>query len=100
MQNDNNILIAADSIANIYAINYLNGDLLWKKFKSSSFNSEIKIFDDKFFVIDFENIIRCISVKDGKEIWNFGTEKSFIKSQRKLSLYNSKWTSNIYRHFW
>ena len=84
--NDNNILVAADSLANIYALNYSNGDLLWKNFNASSFNSEIKIFDNKIFVIDFDNIIRCISVKDGKEIWNFGTEKSFIKSQRKLSL--------------
>ena len=67
-------------------MNYLTGELLWKKFNSASFNSEIKIFDDKFFIIDFENIIRCISVNDGNEIWSFGTEKTFIKSQRKLSL--------------
>jgi len=80
------ILIAADSIANLYGMNYLTGELLWKKFNSASFNSEIKIFDDKFFIIDFENIIRCISVNDGNEIWSFGTEKTFIKSQRKLSL--------------
>ena len=83
---DNNILVAADSIANIYAINYSNGDLLWKNFTSSSFNSEIKIFEDKIFVIDFENVIKCISIKDGKELWRFGTERSLIKSQRKLSL--------------
>ena len=83
---EKNILIAADSIANLYGMNYLTGELLWKKFNSASFNSEIKIFDDKFFIIDFENIIRCISVNDGNEIWNFGTEKTFIKSQRKLSL--------------
>ena len=49
------------------------------------FNSQVKIFKDKFFVIDFENILRCFSIKDGKEIWNFKTEKSFIKSQQKLS---------------
>ena len=83
---EKNILIAADSIANLYGMNYLTGELLWKKSNSASFNSEIKIFDDKFFIIDFENIIRCISVNDGNEIWNFGTEKTFIKSQRKLSL--------------
>ena len=83
---EKNILIAADSIANLYGMNYLTGELLWKKFNSASFNSEIKIFDDKFFIIDFENIIRCISVNDGNEIWSFGTEKTFIKSQRKLSL--------------
>jgi outer membrane protein assembly factor BamB len=80
------ILIAADSIANLYAMDYVNGDLIWKIFYTASFNSEIKIFDDKVFLIDFENVIRCISIQNGKEIWRFATEKSFIKSQRKLSL--------------
>ena len=59
---------------------------MWKNFTSSSFNSEIKIYEDKIFVIDFENVIKCISIKDGKELWRFGTERSLIKSQRKLSL--------------
>ena len=83
---NNKILIAADNLANLYAIDYLNGNLIWKNFNKSSFNSEIKIFDDKVFLVDYENVIRCISIEDGKEIWSFGTEKSFIKSQRKLSL--------------
>ena len=30
--------------------------------------------------------MRCYSLEDGKEIWQFKTEKSFIKSQKKLSL--------------
>ena len=80
------ILIAADSIANLYAMDYTNGDLIWKNFNTASFNSEIKIFDNKVFLIDFENVIRCVSIKNGEEIWRFATEKSFIKSQRKLSL--------------
>jgi len=83
---NNQILIAADSIANLYALDYSNGELLWKTFNRASFNSEIKIVDDKFYVVDFENIIRCISIKNGKELWSFGTERSFIKSQRKLSI--------------
>ncbi len=83
---DDKFLVAADSIANLYVMNYLTGDIIWKKFNPASFNSEIKIYKDKFFLIDFENIIRCISIKDGSEIWSFGTEKSFIKSQQKLSL--------------
>ena len=83
---NNKILIAADNLANLYAIDYLNGNLIWKNLNKSSFNSEIKIFDDKVFLVDYENVIRCISIEDGKEIWSFGTEKSFIKSQRKLSL--------------
>ena len=81
-----NILIAADSLANLYALDYTSGKLIWKNINSTPFNSEIKIFDDKIFLVDFENIIRCVSINDGKEIWSFGTQKSYIKSQRKLSL--------------
>jgi len=79
-------LIVADSISKYYAINLNNGELNWSKNNIAPFNSQIKIFNDKFFVVDFENILRCFSIKDGKEIWNFKTEKSFIKSQQKLSL--------------
>ena len=79
-------LIVADSISKYYAININNGELNWSKNNIAPFNSQIKIFNDKFFVVDFENILRCFSIKDGKEIWNFKTEKSFIKSQQKLSL--------------
>ena len=79
-------LIAADSIANLYAINFSNGKLLWKKYNSASFNSELKIYNDKIFLIDVDNIIRCFSLKTGSEVWSFGTQKSFLKSKRKLSL--------------
>ncbi len=79
------ILVVADNIAKYYAININNGELLWSKNNSAPFNSQVKIYKDKFFVIDFENILRCFSIKDGKEIWNFKTEKSFIKSKQKLS---------------
>ncbi len=82
---DNQILVVADSIAKYYAVNLQNGQLLWSKNHSAPFNSQIKIYKDKFFVIDFENILRCFSINDGREIWNFKTEKSFIKSQQKLS---------------
>jgi len=83
---NNQTLFVADNIGKYYAINLSNGKLLWSKNNSAPFNSQIKIFKDKFFVIDFENILRCFSIKDGKEIWNFKSEKSFIKSQQKLSL--------------
>ncbi len=83
---DNNILIVADSLAKLYAMDYSNGNILWKKINTTSFNSEIKIIDDKVFIVDLDNRIKCISLKDGKEIWNFNTEKSFIKSQKKISL--------------
>ena len=79
-------LIVADNVARYYAINLSDGELLWEKNNSSPFNSQVKIFKDKFFAVDSENILRCFSIKNGKELWNYKTDKSFIKSQQKLSL--------------
>ena len=84
--NNKEILIVADSIAKFYAININSGDLIWMKKNSSPFNSQVKIYKDRFFVIDLNNVLRCYSIEDGSEIWQFKTEKSFIKSTKKLSL--------------
>ena len=78
-------LIVTDNLARYYAINVDTGRTIWSKSNIAPFNSQVKIFKDKFFAIDFENVLRCFSIKDGNEIWNFKTEKSFIKSQQKLS---------------
>ncbi len=80
------ILIVADNVARYHAINLSNGETIWSKRNSSPFNSQVKIYKDKFFVIDSDNVLRCFSIENGKELWNFKTEKSFIKSQQKLSL--------------
>jgi len=84
--NNKNTLVVADSIAKYYAININNGELLWSKNNSAPFNSQVKIYKDKFFAIDFENILRCYSIKDGTELWQVKTDQSLIKSQKKLSL--------------
>ena len=79
-------LIINDNLSKMYSINLDDGKVIWSKYGSSSFNSNIKVFNDKFLTVDFDNVIRAISSKDGKEIWNFKTENSFIKSQKKLSI--------------
>ncbi len=79
-------LIVVDNLANMYAIDIFSGNLIWKRSNVAPFNSQIKIYDSMFFSIDFNNVIRCISIENGKEIWKFVTENSFIKSQQKLSL--------------
>ena len=84
--NNKNILIVVDNIAKYYAIDINNGNLLWSKNNSTPFNSQVKIYKDKFFAIDSENIIRCYSIKTGKEIWSLETDTSFISSQKRLSL--------------
>ena len=83
---NSNFLIITDTIAKYYALNIKSGEIVWFKNHTSTFNSQIKIFKDKFYVVDTDNVLRCFSLKDGSEIWNFKTEKSFIKSQKKNSL--------------
>ena len=79
-------LIINDNLSKLYSINLNDGKVIWSKYSSSSFNSNIKIYKDKFFTVDFDNVIRAISAKDGNELWNFKTDNSFIKSQKKLSI--------------
>ena len=79
-------LIVNDNLSKMYSIDLNNGKVNWSKYSSSSFNSNIKVYKDKFLTIDFDNIIRAISTKDGKELWNFKTDNSFIKSQKKNSI--------------
>ena len=80
------ILIVADNIAKYYALDLISGELIWSKYNLAPFNSQIKIYDNKFFIIDFLNTLRCFSIKDGKELWNIKTENSLIRSQKKLSM--------------
>ena len=84
--NDGKSLVVADSLANYYMINLSNGELVWSKSNSAPFNSQIKIYKDRFFVIDFTNTLKCFSLKNGKELWSFQTERSLIRSQKKLSI--------------
>ena len=76
--NNRKILIVADSIARYYALNIKTGELLWSKNNSAPFNSQIKIYKNFFFIIDFENILRAYSLKDGKEVWNVKTENTCL----------------------
>ena len=84
--NDGNTLVVADNIARYFALDIKSGDKLWSKNNLAPFNSQIKIYDNKFFIIDYSNTLRCFSLKDGKELWNIKTENSLIKSQKKLSM--------------
>jgi len=79
-------LIVGDSISKYYAIDIQNGNLLWTKNNSSAFNSQIKADKDKFYIVDFQNILHCYSIKDGKEIWSYKTEDTFLKSIQKMSI--------------
>jgi len=84
--NNDKFLIIADNLSKYYMLNLETGDLIWSKNNSAPFNSQIKIYKDRFFLIDFTNTLRCYSLKNGEELWNFQTESALIRSQKKLSM--------------
>ena len=84
--NNKEFLIVADNLAKYYLLDLKSGNLIWSKDNLAPFNSQIKIYKDKFFIIDFSNTLRCFSLKNGEELWNIKTENTLIKSQKKLSI--------------
>ncbi len=84
--NNKNFLIVADNLTKYYKVNLGTGELIWSKTNLAPFNSQIKIYKDKFFIVDFTNTLRCFSIKNGEELWNFQTETPLIRSQKKLSI--------------
>ena len=79
-------LIVADNISKYYALDIDTGKILWMKKNMSPFNSQIKTIKGNFFIVDFENVLRAYSVKDGKEIWSSRTDSTLVRSQKKLSM--------------
>ena len=86
MENDNQHLIIADNLAKFYALNTNDGKILWSKNHETPFNSQIKIYKDKFFIVDLNNNLICFSIEDGSIIWKVSTDKPFINSLKKLSI--------------
>ena len=90
----NSTLIVTDNVAKYYAINIDTGELLWTKTNIVPFNSNIKIKDNNFYVVDYKNILRSISIQNGSEIWSLKTDESLTKSNTKISIALDK--KNIY----
>jgi outer membrane protein assembly factor BamB len=83
---DSNYLIVADTIGKIFKIDFNSGEILWSKKNNNPINSQIKIYKDKIYFIDLNNIMRCLSLINGKELWKFNGENTFLKSDKRKSI--------------
>ena len=81
-----NSLIVSDNLSKYYSLNIHTGEINWLKINKSPFNSQIKVFNDHIFIVDAENTLRCFSIKNGEELWNYSTEKPFVNSFKNLSI--------------
>ena len=85
----NNIYVA-DNIGFIYSIGLNDGKVIWIKNHGIPIKSNIKIYENKIFLINQDNRIFCLNAKNGALIWNIRSIPSFIKLQNFLSSAVSK----------
>ena len=83
---DGQNLLVTDSIAKYYSMNISTGELNWSKNNDYPFNSNIKKYKDKIFLVDYKNTLRCYNINDGTECWNLKTEDTFTILNTKYSL--------------
>ena len=85
-ERSNKNLLVTDNFAKIYLINTSNGKLIWTKEHDVSLISQLKIENNKFYVLDSNNTFSCYSLLDGQKIWQFKSEKRLINSQKQTSV--------------
>ena len=83
-------LLVTDNLAKIYLLNISNGKLIWQKEHDVSLISQLKIENNKFYVLDANNTFSCYSLLDGQKIWQFKGEKKLINSQKQTSVIITK----------
>ena len=84
------LLFVSDNIGFIYSINIKTGKILWIKNHGIPIKSQIKLFDNKIYLINQDNRIICLDSSSGTKIWDVRTVSSFIKSQNFLASAISK----------
>ena len=81
-----NSLVVTDSLGSIFRLDYNSGEIIWKNKSQNPFNSQTKIYDNKVYAIDLNNIIRCYSLDDGNELWKLNSDNTFLKSDKRNSI--------------
>ena len=81
-----NNLFISDNMGFIYSLDILTGDPIWIKNLGIPFKSQLKIFNDKIYVVNQDNRLLSLSVKDGFKVWDIRSISSYIKSQSLLSI--------------
>lgn len=82
----NNIIIAADNLGYLYALDYRNKKLKWAKNFLVPFRSNIKIIDNILFIADEKNKILQIDFNNGEKLDELYTQPAKIVSSFESNL--------------
>ena len=81
----NNLLIS-DNMGFIYSLDKLSGEPIWIKNLVIPLKSQLKVFNNKMYVVNQDNRLLSFSIKDGVKVWDIRSVSSYIKSQSLLSI--------------
>ncbi len=87
---ENDIIYVVDNLGYYYAMNTLNGKLIWAKNHKIPFRSNLKIVDNKIFVADINNSLLLIDKENGEKIKVIPTEETTVKNDFINSLASNK----------
>jgi outer membrane protein assembly factor BamB len=79
-------LLISDNMGFIYSIDQLTGDPIWIKNLVIPLKSQLKIFDNKMYVVNQDNRLLSLRTKDGVKVWDIRSISSYIKSQSLISI--------------
>jgi len=77
---NNNILIAADNLGYVYAIDLNTKVLIWAKNYGIPFRSNIKVADKQILLANQDNVIYSLELVSGEKNWQYSTGLTFLKS--------------------
>ena len=77
---NDNVIYVGDNLGYLYALNYINGKLLWAKYFQIPFRSNLKIIDDTIVLADANNSLYFINKSNGERLKIIPTEENIIQN--------------------
>jgi len=77
---EKNIIFIGDNLGYLYALNYINGKLLWAKNYKIPFRSNLKILKNTIVLSDTNNSLHFINKLNGEKLTSIPTEETILKN--------------------
>ena len=74
------IIYVGDNLGYLYALDYIDGKLLWAKYFQIPFKSNLKIIDDTIVLADANNSLYFINKSNGDKLRIIPTEENIIQN--------------------
>ncbi len=77
---EKNVIFVGDNLGYLYALNYINGKLLWAKNFKIPFRSNLKISNNTIILSDINNSLHFVSKLNGEKLKSIPTEETILKN--------------------